>query len=67
LNELTYTIGRDGITGLLLALFNVGSASSETMEITLLAGGSVRRIATQQEPVLDRDFGGIIGARTCKR
>lgn len=51
----------------LLALFDVGSASSETMKITLLAGGPVRRIATQQQPVMDRDFVGIIGPRTCKR
>ena len=52
---------------ILLALLDVGSASSETMKITLLAGGPVRRIATQQQPVMDRDFVGIIGPRTCKR
>ncbi|WP_320451371.1 hypothetical protein [Sphingomonas sp. CFBP8993] len=56
-----------GKQAVLLALFDVGSASSETMKITLLAGGPVRRIATQQQPVMDRDFVGIIGTRTRKR
>jgi hypothetical protein len=52
---------------ILLALLEAGSASSEIMKKTLLAGGPVRRIATQQQPVMDRNFGGITGARTCKR
>ena len=52
---------------ILPALSEVGSASTKSVEITLLAGGPVRRIATQRQPVKNRYIGGIAGAIVSRR